>query len=242
MVKNPSASRGSRFDSWVEKIPWRRKWQPTPVFLPGESHGQRGLAGQSPGTHREAGTTRRLNSSGAESQRRRACREASGRVRSAWLIHSAVVHVERRLVCVCLAVCGPRGSETGSVLGTLSSRPQVGPGRGGGPAQSTASLARTAGGVHCALCPGRVLRPRPAMGWGLPFTPHQRGCGPGGRPSPESDVTAFLTVVFALGISAGRPGGSWRAPPEGQKPPWEAGGRGAFGRGLSSGCLFALCF
>ena len=28
------------FDSWVEKIPWRRKWQPTPVFLPGEFHGQ----------------------------------------------------------------------------------------------------------------------------------------------------------------------------------------------------------
>ena len=28
------------FDTWVRKIPWRRKWQPTPVFLPGESHGQ----------------------------------------------------------------------------------------------------------------------------------------------------------------------------------------------------------
>jgi len=28
------------FDSWVGKIPWRRKWQPAPVFLPGESHGQ----------------------------------------------------------------------------------------------------------------------------------------------------------------------------------------------------------
>ena len=30
---------------WVGKIPWRGKWQPTPVFLPGEFHGQRGLAG-----------------------------------------------------------------------------------------------------------------------------------------------------------------------------------------------------
>ena len=29
-----------RFDPWVRKIPWRRAWQPTPVFLPGESHGQ----------------------------------------------------------------------------------------------------------------------------------------------------------------------------------------------------------
>ena len=36
------------FDSWVGKIPWRRKWQPTPVFLPEESHGQRSLAGYSP--------------------------------------------------------------------------------------------------------------------------------------------------------------------------------------------------
>ena len=31
------------FDPWVGKIPWRRKWQPTPVFLPGKSHGQRSL-------------------------------------------------------------------------------------------------------------------------------------------------------------------------------------------------------
>ena len=34
-----------RFDLWVRKIPWRRKWQPTPVFLPGKSQGQRGLVG-----------------------------------------------------------------------------------------------------------------------------------------------------------------------------------------------------
>ena len=33
---------------WVGTIPWRREWQPTPVFLPGESHGQRSLAGYSP--------------------------------------------------------------------------------------------------------------------------------------------------------------------------------------------------
>ena len=37
-----------RFDPWVRKIPWRRTWQPTPVFLPGKSHEQRGLAGYSP--------------------------------------------------------------------------------------------------------------------------------------------------------------------------------------------------
>ena len=36
------------FDPWVRKIPWRRKWQPSPVFLPGEFHGQRSPAGYSP--------------------------------------------------------------------------------------------------------------------------------------------------------------------------------------------------
>ena len=40
------------FAPWVRKIPWRRTWQPTPVFLPGESHGQRSLAGCSPWGHR----------------------------------------------------------------------------------------------------------------------------------------------------------------------------------------------
>ena len=36
------------FDPWVRKIPWKRKWQPIPVFLPGESHGQRSLVSYSP--------------------------------------------------------------------------------------------------------------------------------------------------------------------------------------------------
>ena len=36
------------FQPWIGKIPWRRKWQPTPVLMPGESHGQRSLAGCSP--------------------------------------------------------------------------------------------------------------------------------------------------------------------------------------------------
>ena len=37
-----------RLYPWVQKIPWRRAWQPTPVFLPGESHGQRSLVGRGP--------------------------------------------------------------------------------------------------------------------------------------------------------------------------------------------------
>jgi len=52
VVKNPPANgrdvKRSQFDSWVGKIPWRRAWQPAPVFLPGESLGQRSLAGCSP--------------------------------------------------------------------------------------------------------------------------------------------------------------------------------------------------
>ena len=40
------------FDLWVGKIPWRRKWQPTAAFLPGESHGQRSLVDYSPLGHR----------------------------------------------------------------------------------------------------------------------------------------------------------------------------------------------
>ena len=39
VVKNPPANAG--FDPWVGKIPWRRAWKPIPVFLPGESYGQK---------------------------------------------------------------------------------------------------------------------------------------------------------------------------------------------------------
>ena len=46
-----------RFDPWVGKIPWRRKWQPTPVFLPRESHGQRSLVHS---VHRTAQSRTRL--------------------------------------------------------------------------------------------------------------------------------------------------------------------------------------
>ena len=46
---------------WVRKIPWRRKWQPTPVLLPGKSHGQRSLVDCSPWDHKESDTTERLH-------------------------------------------------------------------------------------------------------------------------------------------------------------------------------------
>ena len=50
------------FDSWVGKIPWRRKWQSTTALLPGKFHGQRGLIGYSPSGHKELDTTEQLHS------------------------------------------------------------------------------------------------------------------------------------------------------------------------------------
>ena len=57
-----SACQGRRqkrfnYDPWVRKLPWRREWQSTPVFLPGESHGQRSLVSYSPQGHTESDTT-----------------------------------------------------------------------------------------------------------------------------------------------------------------------------------------
>ena len=60
-VKEPACQcrsyRRPGFDPWVGKIPWRRAWQPIPVFLPGESLGQRNLAGYSPCSHKESDVT-----------------------------------------------------------------------------------------------------------------------------------------------------------------------------------------
>ena len=46
-----------RFDPWIRKIFWRRKWQPAPIFLPGKSHTQRSLTGYSPWGPKESDTT-----------------------------------------------------------------------------------------------------------------------------------------------------------------------------------------
>ena len=45
------------FNLWVGNVPWRRKWQLTPVFLPGKSHGQSSLVGYSPWGRKELDTT-----------------------------------------------------------------------------------------------------------------------------------------------------------------------------------------
>ena len=47
-----------QFNPWVRKIPWRRAWQPTQVFLPGESHGQRSLVGYRPWHYKELDMTK----------------------------------------------------------------------------------------------------------------------------------------------------------------------------------------
>ena len=49
------------FDPWVGKIPWRRKWQPTPVLLPRKFHGWRSLVGYSPWGRKELDTTKQLH-------------------------------------------------------------------------------------------------------------------------------------------------------------------------------------
>ena len=51
------------YNPWVRKFPWRREWQPTPVFLPGEVHGEMSLVGYSPWGHKESNTTKRLTHS-----------------------------------------------------------------------------------------------------------------------------------------------------------------------------------
>ena len=59
-VKNLLAMWETGFDSRIRKIPWRRAWLSTPVFLPGEFHGQRSLMGYSPLGHKEWDMTERL--------------------------------------------------------------------------------------------------------------------------------------------------------------------------------------
>ena len=68
MVKSLLQHRRPGFNPWVGKILWRRKWQPTPVFLPGKSHGQRSLAGYSLWGHKELDTTEQLHFTSLQTQ------------------------------------------------------------------------------------------------------------------------------------------------------------------------------
>ena len=59
-MKQFTITSNSGFNPLVGNIPWRRKWQPTPVFLPGEFYGERSLAGHSPWSSKELDMTERL--------------------------------------------------------------------------------------------------------------------------------------------------------------------------------------
>ena len=61
MVKHLPKCRKPGFSLWVGKIPWRRKWQPTPVFLPGKSHGRKSLVSYSPRGRKKLDTTEKLS-------------------------------------------------------------------------------------------------------------------------------------------------------------------------------------
>ena len=58
MVKCLLQCRRPRFDPWVRKISWRKKWQPMPTFLPGKFHGWGSLVGYSPWDHKELDMTK----------------------------------------------------------------------------------------------------------------------------------------------------------------------------------------
>ena len=60
-VNNSSLELRPGFNPWVGKIPWRRKWQPTPILLPGKSHGWRSLAGYSLWGSQKSDTTKQLH-------------------------------------------------------------------------------------------------------------------------------------------------------------------------------------
>ena len=59
--KEYACSVGDLFDPWVGKIPWRKTWQPTPVFLLENPHGQRSLVGYSPWGLKESNTNEKLS-------------------------------------------------------------------------------------------------------------------------------------------------------------------------------------
>ena len=60
MIKNLLVMQETRLDPWVQNIPWRRKWLPTPLFLPGEFQGQRCLMGYNPWGCKELNMTEQV--------------------------------------------------------------------------------------------------------------------------------------------------------------------------------------
>ena len=78
-VKNLPAKAGYSLDLWVRMIPGRRQWLPSPVFLPGESQGQRSLVGYSPWGQKESDSTEQLNNNKFTSLPERSSSEVRGK-------------------------------------------------------------------------------------------------------------------------------------------------------------------
>ena len=72
------------FDPWVGKILWRRKWQPTPVLLPGKSHGQRSMVGYSSPGRKESDMTERLQFQFQFGPHGSRCPSANGWIKELW--------------------------------------------------------------------------------------------------------------------------------------------------------------
>ena len=82
-----------RFHPWVRKVPWKSKWQPTPVFLPGEFHGQRTLLGYSPWGREESDTTEWLIHT-LQGHADIFLLSASGRFIALHIIFKIIIHLE----------------------------------------------------------------------------------------------------------------------------------------------------
>ena len=78
--------RGCKFNSWVTKIPWRRIWQPTLVFLPGKSRGQRSLTGYSPWGRKEWDMTEVTEHAHIHCLKKMLCNSVSLLYASQWIL------------------------------------------------------------------------------------------------------------------------------------------------------------
>ena len=102
------------FEPWVRKIPWRRTWQPTPVFLPGKSYGQKTLSGYSPWGHKESETSWELNMYTTPAMKREQqvgvtglCREVRQTKQEVnWQIKGANTKWRQQNNCLLLLTCG----------------------------------------------------------------------------------------------------------------------------------------
>ena len=93
-----------RFDLWVEKILWRRAWQFIPIFLPGESHGQRSLVGYSSQGLTELDKTEAAQQTGRQTDRLVSQGSLSGRGLSAKQLNSIIALLTCRTICISLCI------------------------------------------------------------------------------------------------------------------------------------------